>query len=140
MRMMNKKYTTLIKNFPIYTGSVFITIADPTILFEIRNSKFFVDIFGTESRQFAALCSGSTKNACVHGLFLPNYISHNIIAHEICHLSCRMMKRYNVAIEGEPAAMLTGYLSDLVYKSYADRGISKIVDIEDGFCWKGGVS
>jgi len=97
---------------------------------EIRNSAYFVDRFGSEPREFLGLCS---RNGSNFGLFLPNYICYNVIAHEAFHLTQRILERFNVPFENEPAALLNGYIVELILEIYKEKEVTDIRSMQEIF-------
>jgi hypothetical protein len=116
--MMERKFI-----IPIYDANLVIVVARDIYSERQKFDEIFGPIGGDD---FSALCSYTATGE--FGLFFtPKYFDHNRIAHEVFHLTHRILDWANVNFDRnnhEAAALLCGYLTELVYGVYKKGGRS----------------
>lgn len=102
-------------NVPIYNATVYLIISDDVF----KERKKMDKVFGSaQADDFEALTS-SADGVLVFGLFFRKNVSMSTVAHEVFHLTHRILEWTNCYFsvdEQEQAALLNGYLMDIVIK------------------------
>ncbi|MFW6002242.1 MAG: hypothetical protein ACOCQD_02795 [archaeon] len=106
---------------PIYNVTLYIVVKDTSLeLYKEVKKKFYSNLFVVQDnlRRFdGAILRGNPKNKDKLAIFLKTNPTYNILAHEVFHLTHRILDWSGAKFEHEHAAFLHGYLFDLVLKN-----------------------
>lgn len=111
---------------PIYHVMLYVVIAKSDDLEKIRSEDYFVKKFGPlkkKKKKFSGLVS---SNEGSFGIFLPIEFDIGIIAHEIFHLTHKILEYHNVKFEHESFALFHEYLFNVVYDFYKSKKVYKL--------------
>lgn len=111
-----KKYKQTAIRVPLYLSKVFINVSDDINFFY---QKKWTKMFGPfDATGCCGLTSRNQYNQfCIH--LERKYLSHQVIAHEVFHLTCRIMESAGIELDEnnhEPYTYLHAFLSNEVYR------------------------
>lgn len=100
---------------PIYEAVVNICIVeniDDMQAYLDKKTKGLIDVSDSEGCVFDWYTPTGIEYYIV---FVAGKLSHNLVAHEVYHLACRLMRDVNINDE-ESVAWLLGYVTENIYK------------------------
>ena len=111
---MNKKLIFHKFIIAIYESNITLIIGDDIndIHTYVNKNIAKIDISDTEGCVFE---NHTDERFDYYIVFAKNKLSHNLVAHEIYHLGCSIMKTTNISDE-EATAWLIGYITGMLYK------------------------
>jgi hypothetical protein len=107
---------------PIYNSVVWIVVATDLVRERKKMSREFGDYDGLDD--FAAMCTHHHTDNKFALFFKPDFLSINVVSHEIFHLTLRMLEKVSSNINTdnhEHAAYLHGYLMQLIFDTIHNR-------------------
>jgi len=116
----NNKHVKMM-DVPIYNAILYIVVTSSSDLAKVRNEEYFVNIFGPVDDDFKGLFSSNKKGT--FGVFLSDDLKMGDIAHEVFHLTHKILEYHNVTFEHEAAALLHGYLFENVYQFFEKKRV-----------------